>query len=259
MILTFKHAFRVWILTAMLILNGLAVIAIVSTLQKLYDWTIREAETRTQSVALAIDLHLSSEVNMINLSLNTVADEIANHLNDDHDRRAQHVGAMIRRHHSLLPETEGWSFVDAEGRITLHGAAEEPNFTLADRYYFQALKAGRISGLYISAPLKSRLTGNRVMIFARSVLDDAGRFLGIVIVSQPLSYFDRVLAGFDLGPNGTLTLRHTDMGIIARAPLNDEQQLALIGDTRISKQLQGIMASGVPHSTYHAVAPLDDV
>ena len=259
MILTFKPALRVWVLIAMLVLNLLAIAIVVGTLQKLYDWTIREAETRTQSAALAIDLHLSSEINMINLSLSSVASEIANHIDDGYDSRDQHISAMIQRQHLLLPETEGWSFVDTEGRITFHGAAEEPNFNLADRYYFQELKSGQVSGLYISKPLKSRLTGNLVMIFARSVLDDAGRFLGIVIVSQPLSYFDKVLSSFDLGPNGTLTLRHTDMGIIARAPLTDEQRLAIIGDTKVSKQLQDIVASGSPHSTYHAVAPLDDV
>lgn len=257
---TFKSDFRALMLTSMIILNILAIFAVVETLQKLYDWTIREAEIRTQSVALAIDLHLSTEVNQINLSLNTVADDIAQHFKDNNDRKEQHIVAMIRRHHSLLPQTEGWSFVDAEGKIAFHGAAEEPNFTLADRDYFQAMKTGRVTGLYISKPLKSRLTGNLVMIFARSVLDEEGRFLGIVIVSQPLSYFDKVLSGFDLGPNGTLTLRHTDMGIIARAPLvGEDQRSTLIGDTNVSKQLQEIVTSGVTDKTYHAVAPLDAV
>lgn len=256
---TFNPALRVWALITMLVLNFLAITVVVGTLEKLYDWTIREAETRTQSTALAIDLHLSSEVNMINLSLSSVSAEIVNHLDDWRNSRNEHIRDMIRRHHLLLPETEGWSFVDAEGQIAIHGAAEEPNFSIADRQYFQELKSGKISGLYISKPLKSRLTGNLVMIFARSVLDDAGRFLGIVIVSQPLSYFDKVLSSFDLGPNGTLTLRHTDMGIIARAPLTDKQRVEIIGDTNISKQLQDIVATGVPHSTYHAVAPFDDV
>lgn len=259
MISTFKPALRVWVIIAMLVLNFLAIAIVVGTLQKFYDWTIREAETRTQSAALAIDLHLSSEVNMINLSLSSVAAEIANNINDIHGSKNKYISDMIRRHHFLLPETEGWSFVDTEGWIAFHGAAGDPNFNIADRYYFQKLKYGKVSGLYISNPLKSRLTGNLVMIFARSVLDDAGRFLGIVIVSQPLSYFDKVLSSFDLGPNGTLTLRHTDMGIIARAPLPDEQRLTIIGDTKVSKQLQDIVASGSTHSTYHAVAPFDDV
>lgn len=259
MISTFKSTLRVWVLIVMLILNFLAIAIVVGTLQKLYDWTIHEAETRTQSAALAIDLHLSSEINMINLSLSSVASEIANHIDDGYDSWDQHISATILRHHLLLPETEGWSFVDTEGRVILHSAAEDPNFNIADRYYFQELKSGKVSGLYISKPLKSRLTGNLVMIFARSVLDDAGRFLGIVIVSKPLSYFDNVLSSFDLGPNGTLTLRHTDMGIIARAPLVDKQRLALIGDAKISKHLQDIVATGASHSTYHAVAPLDDV
>ena len=259
MALTVRPTLRAWMLIVMITLNVLAIVAVASTLHKLYDWTIHEAEIRTQSVALAIDLHLSSEVNMIDLSLNSVAAEIVNHFDDDHKIRDKHISAMIRRHHLLLSETEGWSFVNAEGRITIHGATEDPSFSLTDRQYFQELKAGRVSGLYISEPLKSRLTGNPVMIFARPVLDDAGQFLGIVIVSQPLSYFDKVLSEFDLGPNGTLTLRHKNMGIIARAPLDEGQSRVLIGDTKVSKQLQDIVASGSNHSTYHAVAPLDDV
>ncbi len=244
----------------MLVLNILAILVVASTLHKLHEWTIREAEIRTQSVALAVDLHLSSNVNLINLSLATVADEISKHFDDDYDARNQHMGAMINRHHSLLPDTEGWSYVDAQGRIVLHGdKTGPPSFSLADRPYFQDLREGRVSGLVITKPLKSRLTGNLVMVFARAVLDHAGRFQGIVIVSQPLSYFEKVFSGFDLGPRGILTLRYSDMGIIARAPVLDDQSLALIGNEKISRQLQDIVAAGLTHATYHAVAPFDDV
>ena len=260
MVFPIRSSLRIWVFSAMFMLNFFAIVVVAGTLYKLYEWTIREAEIRTQSVASAIDLHLSSEFDIINLSLSTVADEIVWHIDDISSIRAQYLNAMIKRHHALLPETEGWSFVDVEGTIIFHeGDVVEPKFTLADRYYFQELKEGKISGLYISKPLTSRLTGNVVMIFARPVLDATGRFLGIVIVSQPLSYLDKVLSGFDLGPSGTLTLRHTDMGIIARAPLRDDQRIALIGNTTVSKQLQDIVASGVTHATYHAVAPFDGV
>jgi len=255
----YMSSLRVKVVIAMMILNLLAITVVICTLRTLYDWTIHEAETRTQSAALAIDLHLSSEINMINLSLSSVASEIANHFYDEHDIIYKHISAMIRRHHLLLPETEGWSFIDEYGKIAIHGTEFVPNFTIKDRDYFQDLKSGKATGLYISKPLKSRLTGTLVMIFARSVLDDTGKFLGIVIVSQPLSYFDKVLSSFDLGPNGTLTLRHSDMAIIARAPLVDEQRLAIIGDTKVSKQLRDIVASGLTLSTYHAVAPFDNV
>ena len=255
-----RPTFRVGILVAMIALNILAIVVVASTLHKLYEWTIREAEIRTQSVALAIDLHLSSEVNLLNLSLITVADEIASHFEDERAVRDKHIVAMIKRHHALLPETEGWSFVDAEGRIIFHdNEAEQPTFSLADRDYFQVLKSGKVSGLYISKPLESRLTGNFVMVFARPVLDHAGRFLGVVIVPKSLSYFDTVLSGFDLGPLGTLTLRHTDLGIIARAASHGDKSPALVGNTQVSKQLQDIVAAGLTQATYRAVAPYDNV
>ena len=261
MVLSVRPTFRMLILVAMFALNLLAIIVVASTLHKLYEWTIREAEIRTQSVALAIDLHLSSEVNLIDLSLITVADEIANHLEDEYTVRAKHIVALIKRQHALLPETEGWSFVDAEGRITFHGdEAGQPSFSLADRNYFQELKAGRVSGLYISKPLKSRLTGNLVMVFARAVLDRDGRFLGIVIVPKSLSYFDKVLSGFDLGSLGTLTLRHTeDLGIIARSTVQNTNSLALIGDSKVSTQLRDIVAAGLTQATYRTVTPFDEV
>ncbi len=254
-----RPASRVWMLTALLMLNLLAIAAVVGSLTKLYDWTIREAEIRTQSVALAIDLHLSSEVNKINLSLSTVAGEINYHLYDkDRDRR-QHVSAMIERHHALLPETEAWSVVDAQGNIIFHESESgQPNFSVADRNYFQELKAARTNDLHISKPLESRLTGNHVMVFARTILDEDGQFKGIVVVPLPLSYFNKVLSGFDLGIRGTLTLRDADLGLIARAPVHEEQH-PLVGDTRVSSQLQDIVAGGIPHATYHAVAPFDHV
>ena len=260
MILTVKPPFRAWILTSMLILNILAIAVVAGTLQKLYIWTIREAEIRTQSVALAIDLHLSSEVNKINLSLSTVIGQINYHSDEDKNVQDRHIRAMVKRQHSLLQETEAWSIVDKDGRIIFHESEEgQSNFSVADRIYFQELKAGRAVGLHISQPLKSRLTGNIVVVFARAILDEKGQFQGIVVVPLPLSYFDKVLSDFDLGPRGTLTLRHADLGIIARAPLHKEQPIALIGDTKVSRQLLDIMAAGLTHATYHAVAPFDNI
>jgi hypothetical protein len=71
----------------------------------------------------------------------------------------------------LLPEVEGWSVVDANGKVFLHqGDTTHQRFEVADRDYFKALQADTTDRLLISGPVISRATGSFVLVFGRRIV-----------------------------------------------------------------------------------------
>ena len=251
---------RPWRLVALITANAIVITLVFIGLNQLYERTNREAEIRCQNIALAVDLQLSNEISKIDLSLKTVAAELDYHIRKGRTERDQQVRALIARQKAALPEAEAWSITDAEGTILFHeGDGASPSFTAADRDYFRDLKSGRVTGLAISKPIKSRLTGNWVVVLARAIGDSEGRFDGIVVVPLPVKSLNQMLSGFELGRRGVINLRDADMGLITRFPERQSNYQASIGDTRVSRTLLDRVASGQTQATYRAVAPFDNL
>ena len=193
---TKRIIFRIGLPVALLLVNLVVVGFACTGLKLLYDRSIDEAEVRSQNLSLAVDLHLSHEINKIDLSLRTVAAELNRRtapLDTLFERRT--IQALIQQQHSLLDEAEGWSVTDAQGNIVVHDSVEGPaEFSVADRAYFRDLKSGAAHGLSISPPLISRLTGKPIVVFTRAFRDSAGVFSGIVTVALPLAKISRRLS-----------------------------------------------------------------
>lgn len=248
------------LLGALVTVNIVAVIVAVVALRHLHDHTLREAEVLGQNIALAVDLNLSNEIKKIDLSLKTVVAQLDQRVSlppSPADRLI--LQAQIEQQHALLPEAEAWSVVDREGNILVHDGDAPAGFSIADRDYFLDLKSGKTTGLLLAGPLESRLTGRPIITIARAFRARNGNFAGIAVVPLPLSYFDSVLAEFDVGPQGVLTLRHADLGLITRIPAHAIQHPSEGGDARVSPQLQQLVAAGKSQAVYHAVSPFDDV
>jgi diguanylate cyclase (GGDEF)-like protein len=252
--------FRTWMRAALFSINMVAIVVVTIGLKQLYERSIQEAEIRGQNLVQAIDLHLGGEVDKINLSLQTVVGEYEKQTGARGDAAISSIRALVKQQKELLPETEGWSIADAEGRVILHESDEGPaDFLVTNRDYFQALKTGKAAGLLVSKPLKSMITGRFIVIFARAIRDRAGRFSGIVIVSLPLWYFDQVLARFEVGPQGVMTLRDADLGLVTRFPSDDAALEAQMGDARVSPELSRLVAEGKTEGTYRGISPFDGV
>lgn len=247
-------------LAVVVALNVAAVALVVIGLLQLHARTLREAEVRSQNIALAIDLHLSNVIARVDLSLQTMATELDRHLQDGESEREQLVGALIRQHKAALPEAEAWLVVGAQGNILFHeGEQGFPSFSVADRDYFRDLESGRVTGLAIGGPLKSRLTGNWVLLLARAIRDVDGRLKGIVVVPLPIASFGRMLSGFELASRDVVTLRDADLRLISRFPQQPGGKAGAVGDANASTALRSLVASGKKQATYSASAPFDRV
>ena len=189
---------------AALILMNLVAIAMASLgVMQLYDQNIRGAESRSQNLALAIDLSVSAEISKIDLSLKTVRAELSRHVFDHGRRGWDEIASVLQQQKTLLPEVEGWSIVDARGDVFL--SAEEigsKRFSVADRVYFGLLQSSAADRLLIAGPLSSRSTGDEVMIFGRKIVAPDGAFGGAVVIALPVAYVNRVISGYEIGPQG---------------------------------------------------------
>ena len=240
-------------------LNVAAVTLVAVGLLQLRARTLSEAEVDSQNAALAVDLHLASMIARVDLSLQTIAAELGHAQRDGVIESAQPAAALIRLQKAGLPEAEAWSVVDRDGKFVIHESERDfPAFAVADRDYFRDLKAGRSDGLVISRPLKSRLTADWVVIFARSIVDADGRFKGAVVVPLPVASFARRLSGFEMRPRDVVTLRDDALRLILRFP-QQPGNAGAVGDANASAVLQRLAADGRTQATYAARTPFDGV
>jgi signal transduction histidine kinase len=137
----------------------------------------------------------------------------------------------------LLPELDSAAVIDADGNIVSSSREyPAPRVNISTVNVFKTLKEGQTSDLIISEPIVSRLTGQQELYLARSMIDDEGRFEGIVLVAISVKYFQNYFSGIDLGATSTVTLVNQDLRMLARFP--DPQELTgkvvqtISGDTR---------------------------
>ena len=246
------------ILTIAIVANAIVVALSFFGIDRLREHALREAETRSQNLALAIDLALTNEFSKIDLSLKTVSAALRHFDTQDNRPNGQEISALVTQQKSLLPETEGWSITNADGMIVYHQSDFGPaQFSLADRDYFKALKEARDDRLEISKLVISRLSGAPIIIFARGIRASDGTFSGAILVPLPVSYFNKLLSGFDVGNKGLLTLRDADHRIIKRISLNELVPLSPQAMISVSPEFTRIAASGRASMTYTATTPFD--
>jgi signal transduction histidine kinase len=119
----------------------------------------------------------------------------------------------------LLPEIDVAAVIDANGDVI--GSSREypvPKVNLANVQFFATLKKDPGAGLIISEPIQSRITGNKTLYLARSMVDADGRFQGIVMAGVSVNYFQNYFSGIDLGATLTVTLVNKDLLVMARWP-----------------------------------------
>jgi len=117
------------------------------------------------------------------------------------------------------------SVIDADGWLAytdLSGSKER--VFLGDREHFKAHRGGGPDRLYISNPLKGRVSGKLSIQFTRPILGKNGRFEGVLVLSVSADTLIRVYEGLDLGANGLVGIRRPDNTSLLRWPELDAVQ-----------------------------------
>ncbi|MFC7693416.1 EAL domain-containing protein [Paeniroseomonas aquatica] len=164
-------------------------------------------------------------------------------------------------HHRLrnrahgLPQLDAVTAIDADGQLVNFSRYWPiPPVNVADRDYFQALKAdpGRLS--YISAPVPNRGTGTWTIYLARRVSAADGEFLGLLLGAVELAYFERLYASVLPDPTASIALLRQDGTLLARQPHLDASIGRSFAQAGVFRQLE---ASGARHALVRQVSQAD--
>ena len=212
---TFEHRSTfVWHLAAIAVLANLFFVglACVSLHQSKTRYE-EQAEILTQNLARVF----AEQINKIDLTVRTVADEVELNLSRGLDR--EKLDMFIKRHHLRLPILDGLRVVNAQGEIAYGSGLNTSTLTsVADRAYFTRLRDNPNAGLVISEPIMGRISNKWVIILARRVNRIDGTFAGIVFGTIALDHFSNLFSTVDIGKSGSICLRGEDLEVIARYP-----------------------------------------
>ena len=120
---------------------------------------------------------------------------------------------------SGLSQTDGIVVFGADGvEISTSRTWPAPPLSVADRGYFQAMRAKDAPAPYISAPLISRATGQRGVFVVRRISAPDGSFLGVLAALVRLNYLQDFYAAIRLPPGTAVTVLRGDGLVLAYSP-----------------------------------------
>ena len=243
-----------WFLIAGLVgSNLLALLLSGYALHQSHQQFEQRAEVLSQNVASAVDQHLSSSIEKIDLALHTIADELERQLATGKGIDEPTMNAFIHRHEQRLPEVEAFRVAQADGRVILgKGLIKSEGASWADRDYFIEHRAQSDRAMLFRKPRLGRVAKRSIVNFSLRYNTPNGQFAGVISAPIAVDHFAQLLSRFDAGPNGTLVLRDAELGLIARFPSAPNQPYGQIGHNAVSATLRRLVESGAVTRTYHS-------
>ena len=177
-------------------------------------------------------------------------------------------------HRELTARIVGRSYLiglwlsDRRGRLLNTSVAwPPPAIEDGDRDFIRGLAAADLPGTFISAPSRSKVTGNWNIYFSRRVESADGGLIGFVVSAIEMDYFEHFYAQLPLTGGGSFALFRRDGLLMARYPHVDPQvgksfaasmnfgdmlaSLDRSGVTRVKSQFDGKDRLIVPHAMAH--------
>lgn len=204
------------------------VVLVCSAISVLLGWTswnarvtqLREAGVATSNMARALAQHAEGTVKLADTVLVGMVERVAK----DGDGAA----ARARLHHVLamrvaeLPVLDGLFIFDEQGHwVASSRAVMAANLNNSDRAYFIFHRSHPDPGPHISAPVRSRSTGNWLIPVSRRLNHADGSFAGVALAGIQVEYLKQFYEHFNLGQGGASFLALDDGTMLVRNPYSD--------------------------------------
>ena len=173
--------------------------------------------------------HTAAETSVSNLSkafeeniLRTVwgLDELLLDVRMDYPESQLHLSEHIKSYnrHSDIGLIIQLSIINARG-ILIYNSLKMPvtPIDLSDREHFRVHRDSKDDQLFISKPVKGRVSKKWSIQFTRKLLNHDGSFAGVVVLSVDPDYFSNFYRTIDVGSQGVITLLGMDGVIRARS------------------------------------------
>jgi diguanylate cyclase (GGDEF)-like protein/PAS domain S-box-containing protein len=122
---------------------------------------------------------------------------------------------------ATLPQLREIGVLDVNGEWRYSSLPETPHHNNADRKYFIFHRDTLGTGLRISEPFQSRLTGRPTILLTKRVEHQDGSFAGVLVAAIDSDYFNGFYRMLQLGPDGGITLIRSDGTVLIRWPHSD--------------------------------------
>ncbi|HJV03028.1 MAG TPA: diguanylate cyclase [Burkholderiaceae bacterium] len=133
--------------------------------------------------------------------------------------RPDEFAAEIARHQADLDDVALQVAVADQSGLMVYSSIQrlQERISLADREHFAVHRHATTSRLFISKPVRGRVSGKWSLQFTRPLLRD-GRFDGVIIISVPPELFSRFYDTLSMGRHGVMLMVRDSADIMARAP-----------------------------------------
>jgi signal transduction histidine kinase len=188
-------------------------------------WWLRQGaiidqKVRLDDVAAVLAQHAGRTVESVDLALTVLADRIAIAPPID-GTDAEELRQLLHDHIVGLPHIRSAIFLDANGIGRGDSEAAPPRpINVGDRPYFQEHRNQAGRGLYVGAPVWSRISNQWTIIFSRRVQAADGSFLGVVAAGVDPGVFSEFYRKLAIGSSSRMSLVRSDGLLMARHPLS---------------------------------------
>ena len=185
---------------------------VIASLHGTYEKTLAESAKDSNNIARLFAEEVNSTINAIDMT----AIDLRERWLDDPDGFADYV----RKRQEILEKPVAFqvSIIDATGHLAYSSVDRSaPRLDLSDREHFRT-HLGGIDKLFVSRPVKGRVSGRGSIQFTRPLLANGNRFAGVIVLSVAPEYFTRFSGKLQLGEHGTVALIRADGTIVAREP-----------------------------------------
>ncbi len=203
--------------------------AIGVTLWRLRLDAISQAQSEIGNIATVLARQAAYSTQAIDLVLEDIQMEIRRRrvsTPEEFDRLMKAEGEyfFLVERLARLPQAEAINIANREGKVVASSRAwPAPDVSIADRDHFASLRDRTEPGLFIGAPVFSKVTGTWTMFFSRRLETPEGEFLGIVLVGAQPGTFMRVYDAITSIPGASSLLLRKDGTVFLRHPDNVER------------------------------------
>jgi methyl-accepting chemotaxis protein len=224
---------------ALLFVVGIGVMLWQARENQLDDWKRLVAKQ-----SLMLSAHALQTFKAADLVTRSIADDLkASHPLATEDARRRLSSPLT---HDLLvdriqgvPQVLTAAIIGVDGRFLSQASSPVPSSeTVADRDYFKAQFGDPTLDLFISVPVRSKVTNRWTIFLTRKIPAPDGRPLGLVLVGVEIAFFNAFYASVRDNDTSIITLYRNDGIFIARSPVDE----SVIGTSVRGPALQGLEA-----------------
>jgi diguanylate cyclase (GGDEF)-like protein len=145
--------------------------------------------------------------------------------------------------------------VGRDGAVVVGSRATDPRGPdFLDRPLLEKHRASADAGTHVGDIFVSRATGRPSVALTRRIDGPGDAFAGVAVVVLDAAYFEELLGGVQLGPQGMASIRRTDGTMIMRFPTRPDAIGRNMRGTAVDREV-----SRAPEGQFRAVSTVDGV